>query len=231
VSRPYLDITLNEMRKRSVQGMWNDQTTLEIPAAEYPSGDSSVEGDASAASYFSALATLHAGTITLTNLDSGSVQGDYGFCDVMEGLGAKISRAGSTCIQGPEQLEPLAQINMQTMPDVALTLIAMSPLLSAPIEITGLQSLHHKECDRLECPATELRAMGVDLQTTQSTITVVPLSNKLPTNHCLTTYHDHRMAMAFATLGSAYGTLSVDDKQVVNKTYPEFWRDYARLAQ
>ncbi|HCG71369.1 MAG TPA: 3-phosphoshikimate 1-carboxyvinyltransferase [Gammaproteobacteria bacterium] len=231
VSRPYLDITLNEMRKRSVQGMWNDQTTLEIPAAEYPSGDSSVEGDASAASYFSALATLHAGTITLTNLDSGSVQGDYGFCDVMEGLGAKISRAGSTCIQGPEQLEPLAQINMQTMPDVALTLIAMSPLLSAPIEITGLQSLHHKECDRLECPATELRAMGVGLQTTQSTITVVPLGNKLPTNHCLTTYHDHRMAMAFATLGSAYGTLSVDDKQVVNKTYPEFWRDYARLAQ
>jgi 3-phosphoshikimate 1-carboxyvinyltransferase len=73
--------------------------------------------------------------------------------------------------------------------------------------------------------------MGVGLQTTQSTITVVPLGNKLPTNHCLTTYHDHRMAMAFATLGSAYGTLSVDDKQVVNKTYPEFWRDYARLAQ
>ena len=45
----------------------------------------------------------------------------------------------------------------------------------------------------------------------------------------LTTYHDHRMAMAFATLGSAYGNVTVDDKAVVNKTYPDFWQDYARL--
>lgn len=229
VSRPYLDITLNEMSKRSVVGQWATPETLIIPAANYPAGSYEVEGDASAASYFSALATLHQGTVTLTNLDGTSVQGDYGFCDIMESLGATVERKGMTRIRGPEQLSPLTRIDMQEMPDVALTLIAMAPLFPAPIEITGLQSLHHKECDRLECPATELKAMGVSLSTTQASIAIEPLLQRLPCAHRLTTYHDHRMAMAFATLGSAFGTLSVDDKSVVNKTYPNFWEDYVSL--
>ncbi|MEC7418997.1 MAG: hypothetical protein VX659_02970 [Pseudomonadota bacterium] len=45
----------------------------------------------------------------------------------------------------------------------------------------------------------------------------------------MTTYHDHRMAMAFSLLGSFSGSLSIDDKRVVDKTYPNFWQDYERL--
>ncbi|MDB2415881.1 3-phosphoshikimate 1-carboxyvinyltransferase [Pseudomonadales bacterium] len=230
VSRPYLEITRNEMDKRRVPCDWIDKKTLSIPSIEYQAGDYLVEGDASAASYFLALATLHGGTITLTNLDATSVQGDYGFCDVMEALGSTVERQGRTRISGPGTLSPLSVIDMQEMPDVALTLIAMAPLLPAPIEITGLQSLHHKECDRLECPAQELRAMGVDLATTYSSITIEPLNHRETKAHTLTTYHDHRMAMAFSTLGSAFGNLTVDDKNVVNKTYPSFWDDYAQLG-
>ena len=71
--------------------------------------------------------------------------------------------------------------------------------------------------------------MGVDLTTTYSSITIEPLNHRETKAHTLTTYHDHRMAMAFSTLGSAHGTLSVDDKSVVNKTYPNFWEDYISL--
>jgi 3-phosphoshikimate 1-carboxyvinyltransferase len=162
-------------------------------------------------------------------LDETTVQGDYLFCDVMESLGATVERRTQTRITGPKQLLPLRQIDMQEMPDVGLTLIAMSPLLAEPIEITGLQSLHHKECDRLECPATEMRAMGIELSTTHDSIVVSPLGKLEPEFHTLNTYHDHRMAMAFATLASAHGTLTIDDKAVVNKTYPAFWDDYERL--
>jgi 5-enolpyruvylshikimate-3-phosphate synthase len=38
------------------------------------------------------------------------------------------------------------------------------------------------------------------------------------------------MAMAFSLLGSFTGTLKIDDKNVVNKTYPNFWQDYANLV-
>jgi 3-phosphoshikimate 1-carboxyvinyltransferase len=175
------------------------------------------------------LATLHGGRVTLTNIDQTTHQGDYEFCTVMEALGANVERQGRTRIVGPSQLTPLAQIDMQTMPDAALTLIAMSPLLSGTNTITGLQSLHHKECDRLECPAKELRAMGIAVSTTVDTITVEAKDPAAFKPHTLTTYHDHRMAMAFSLLGSRCKTLQIDDKLVVNKTYPNYWQDYQKL--
>jgi len=38
------------------------------------------------------------------------------------------------------------------------------------------------------------------------------------------TYHDHRMAMAFAPLGLKI-PLEVNDADVVTKSYPSFWED------
>ena len=58
--------------------------------------------------------------------------------------------------------------------------------------------------------------MGIELNTTYDSIIVSPLGKYVPKIHTLNTYHDHRMAMAFATLASAYGTLTIDDKAVVN---------------
>ena len=38
------------------------------------------------------------------------------------------------------------------------------------------------------------------------------------------TYHDHRMAMAFAPLGLKI-PLKINDAAVVSKSYPSFWED------
>lgn len=229
VSRPYIDITINEMRKRGVNVRWLDGQRLEVASGRYQAASVAVEGDATAATYFAALATLHNSSVTLTNLGQNSCQGDYAFIGVMEQLGAVVKRGASTRISGPEALTELPNIDMQAMPDAALTLIAMAPLLAAPLQITGLSSLHHKECDRLECPAKELTAMGVDVSTTEDSIRVTPADAKALTPHTLSTYHDHRMAMAFSLLGSVSGSLRVDDKTVVNKTYPAYWEHYATL--
>jgi 3-phosphoshikimate 1-carboxyvinyltransferase len=229
VSKPYLDITLNEMNKCGVNAHWQDEKTIFVEQNQYQSGQRTIEGDATAATYFSALATLHCGSVTLTNIDQTTHQGDYEFCTVMEALGATVERSGHTRIVGPAKLSPLQEVNMQAMPDAALTLIAMSPLLPGSNTITGLQSLHHKECDRLECPATELRAMGVDVKTTLDSVTIEEIDPSKIAPHTLTTYHDHRMAMAFSMLGSCSHALRVDDKAVVNKTYPNYWQDYNKL--
>jgi 3-phosphoshikimate 1-carboxyvinyltransferase len=230
VSRPYIDITINEMRKRGVQVEWLNDQLLEITPGPYQAGSVTVEGDATAATYFAALATLHKSNVTLTNLGHNSCQGDYGFLRVMEQLGAEVTRGDETHISGPENIKPLPKIDMQSMPDAALTLIAMAPLLTKPIQITGLSSLHHKECDRLECPAKELALMGVELSTTEDSINISPANPATLKPHTLTTYHDHRMAMAFSLLGSMSGTLKVDDKNVVDKTYPRYWEHYATLV-
>ena len=113
------------------------------------------------------------------------------------------------------------------MPDAALTLIAMAPLIPGTTTITGLSTLHHKECDRLECSNVELTKLGVASTTTYDSITV-PHTPKLNESE-LETYHDHRMAMAFSTIGSITGSVTVDQKSVVEKTYPHYWEDYERL--
>lgn len=229
-SRPYVDITRNEMAKRSVSADWQGPNALYVRKDSYQPGNYRVEGDATAASYFLALATLHHGRVCLTNLDATTHQGDYGFCGVMEQLGAQVAREGATVIQGPAKLRRLEQIDMVAMPDAALTLIAMAPLLPAPLEITGLHTLPHKECNRLECPAVELGKMGIAVSTTSDSIRIAPCPAGKIQQHRLSTYHDHRMAMSFSLLGSVTGTLTVDDQRVVDKTYPDFWQDFQRLS-
>ena len=43
-------------------------------------------------------------------------------------------------------------------------------------------------------------------------------------NQSIDTYHDHRMAMAFAPLGLKI-PLHIKDAGVVSKSYPSFWED------
>ena len=120
VSRPYIDITLNEMRKRGVQAEWISDQILQVTGGDYQAGQVQVEGDATAATYFAALATLHHGDITLTNLGSNTCQGDYRFMQIMEQLGATVERnPGATRIVGPPTPAPLPDIDMTDMPDAA----------------------------------------------------------------------------------------------------------------
>ena len=230
VSRPYLDITAAELSKRGIAASWIDTNRLQIQCGEYQTGAATVEGDATAATYFAALATLHGSRIQLTNLGQSTQQGDYQFFAIMEQLGANVSRSETqTIIQGPEKLQSLAQIDMTTMPDAALTLIAMGPLLPDGIHITGLSSLHHKECDRLLCPANEFASLGVSTDTTDDTIRLHPAASPL-VSHQLNTYHDHRMAMAFSVFASRTEPLPIDDARVVDKTFPAYWDEYLRLS-
>ena len=232
VSKPYIDITVNEMRKRGLRIRWSGSRHLVVESGSYSDGEYSIEGDATAASYFSAIATIHNSSVNFPNLGSNSVQGDYFFFEVMEQLGAKVEREDqSTNVSGSLQLEGLGDLDMNNHPDVALTLIAMSPLIPGTTKISGLSSLHHKECDRLDCPAAEFKIMGVPFRKTDTSITIDEITTGSIKPHTLCTYHDHRMAMAFSVLASKTGSITIDDKNVVDKTYPNYWVDYQSLFQ
>jgi len=232
VSKPYIDITLNEMQKRGIHANWEANQTIRIDRqAGYQNKEIQVEGDATAATYAATLACLHQGKVAFTNLGNSSQQGDYQYLEILKSLGAKVvSTESSTTIEGPEQLKIPEPIDMKSMPDAALTLIALAPLLGGETTISGLSSLHHKECDRLECPAAEMSKMGIAVETTHETITIQPVALDRIKEVTLSTYHDHRMAMAFSLIGSVTGRLTIDAQNVVDKTYPSFWNDYQKLC-
>lgn len=226
VSSSYIDITINEMRRRGYNVERRNQGYL-IPPGEYSNGVFRIEGDASAASYFAAMATLHGSSVTFENLGSDSRQGDCDFFDVCSDLGARISQSlDSTTIAGNGSMKGLGAVDMVQMPDAALTMMALAPYLPTPTSITGLASLPFKECDRIACPSKELRKAGVVVHEESDRVLIEP-SDPMPAR--FETYQDHRMAMAFAVLASKVPNCCIVDPDCVNKTYPRFWNDFDAL--
>ena len=232
-SKPYLDLTLDEMRKFGVEVENQDYRRLIVRPQRYVAGEIDVEGDASAASYFAALATLHGGTIMLTNLGTHTRQGDYAFFGLCEQLGACVSRSGDkTMVEGPARLDPgfEREVDMTSMPDVAPTLMMIAPFLSRATIITGLATLRVKECDRIAAPTRELRKLGVEVEEGPDYMVIQPLRAPPPVGTVeIETYHDHRIAMSFGVLGSRLPGLRILDPGCVAKTYPNYWRDWQRV--
>lgn len=68
VSKPYIDMTIYEMKKFCVEVQNNDYRSFDIIPQTYKPQDLTVEGDASALSYFAAYFCLHGGELTITNI-------------------------------------------------------------------------------------------------------------------------------------------------------------------
>ena len=82
VSKPYIDITLKVMKSFGVNVKNNSFKSFEVKPQIYKSINYHVEGDASAASYWTSIAYLHGGKVKFTNLTRHSIQGDIRcFCN------------------------------------------------------------------------------------------------------------------------------------------------------
>jgi 3-phosphoshikimate 1-carboxyvinyltransferase len=84
------------------------------------------------------------------------------------------------------------------------------------------------ETDRLDALATELGKVGVKVEAGADALVIHGGSASGPAR--LDTHDDHRLAMAFAALGTRVAGLDIDDPGCVTKTYPAFWHDAARLG-
>ena len=94
--------------------------------------------------------------------------------------------------------------------------------------ISGLHTLRVKETDRIAALSNELTKIGCTVETTDDSITIDP-STRHDNPVTIETYSDHRMAMAFAVLGLARPGISISNPKCVAKSYPGFWKDFARL--
>jgi 3-phosphoshikimate 1-carboxyvinyltransferase len=230
VSQPYIELTLREMLRFGVAVQRDGYQHFRVPNLPYQPATVRVEGDASAASYHAALATIHGGAVTFTNLGKRTVQGDYQFLEICEWLGATVVRNDETTkVTGPPagRMKPLpAEVNLEKMPDTALTLIAIAPLIPGGAQITGLKTLRLKECDRISMPALELKKIGVETSQGLDYLHVKELpADRVQAPIPIDTHDDHRMAMSFAVLGTKLGNLQIRFPGCVEKSYPRFWQD------
>ncbi len=239
VSRPYIEMTLNLMQYFGVSHDW-EGNTIRVPYQHYAGRPFTVEADWSAASYYYAMVALaEAPDLQLNGLFADSVQGDAILAEMMEDFGVvttfneqglRLRRAA-----GNGRPSPFYQ-DFLRCPDLAQTLAVICAALGVEGTFTGLETLRIKETDRIAALDSELTKVGARFLPLTAAEAPGPgaffrvqgqaqLLDKL----VFMTYEDHRMAMAFAPL-AMLGPIRIAEPMVVEKSYPDFWKDLASLG-
>lgn len=238
ISRPYIDLTLWMMREFGANAEWTSMDTITVKPQPYRSRTYYIENDWSAASYWYEMVALSddpEAEIRLEGLMDGSKQGDSGVRYLFSLLGVKTifasKESGKPCTvtlrKGNSRISHL-EYDFTNMPDLAQTFVCTCCALGIPFHFTGLQTLKIKETDRIEALKTELLKLGFVLEDRNDSELIwspqtsdVRPSAPLP---AIDTYEDHRMALAFAPM-SLKMPISINNPQVVTKSYPHFWND------
>lgn len=227
MSRPYIDMTLALMARYGVKAEWRENV-IHVPAGEYTALDFTVEADWSAASYWWAMqAIVPQSRISLKGLEPQSLQGDSRIAELMLQMGVTGNWCGRYLdlrSNGGVGCCCSTFADLSGTPDIAQTLVVMLCLMGRPFRITGLRTLRIKETDRLEALRTELRKLGYVVKVEgDDAISWHFETTAAEASPHICTYHDHRMAMAFAPAAIRFPGLIIDDAQVVSKSYPLFW--------
>ncbi|HSI90260.1 MAG TPA: 3-phosphoshikimate 1-carboxyvinyltransferase, partial [Adhaeribacter sp.] len=247
-SRPYIEMTLALMKQFGVTSEFSENA-ISIAPKTYTGGPFRVEADWSAASYWYSMAALATDAeILLAGLKENSLQGDSKVASLMEDFGVKTTFVpeGARLTKTTENISRAA-IDFADIPDLAQTFALLAAAKKMELEMTGLESLRLKETDRISALQTELARFGASLtEVKPGTFLVkngtvsgqksqkaekadaVKKASILRLKTRIKTYHDHRMAMAFAPL-ALLQKIEIEDPEVVRKSYPDFWEELRKV--
>lgn len=228
ISKPYIHLTLQLMKQYGVESEWVG-STIKVAPQSYRPLPYTVESDWSAASYwYEMMALSQQAEIELKGLFKESLQGDAAGAKLFAQLGVATDyKAGGVVLRKNGNVCQKLIYDFVNEPDLAQTFVTTCAFMNIPFRFTGLQSLKIKETDRIEALKCELRKLGYVLTDTNGSILEWNGERCEPEAHpVITTYEDHRMAMAFApaSLVSKEG-IEIAHPEVVSKSYPHFWEN------
>ena len=234
LSRPYIEMTLNLMEKQGVPYQWVGDTISILPGT-YQNNITRVESDWSSISYiFELVALSDSGCIQLTQVDEHSVQGDQEGMRYFDLLGVDSTIEQDVLIlrkRSGFELPKLLELDCLKTPDLAQTLAATACGLGVRMKLTGLKSLPIKETDRLIAIKNELEKCGAQVQIINNeALDIIPGTELLNRNFNFETYGDHRMALSLAPLALKCKSVTLNNPEVVNKSYRTFWEDLRNMS-
>jgi len=236
ISRPYIEITLNLMKRFGVDVKHQDWQTFTIePGQRYRSpGRIQVEGDASSASYFLAAGAISGGPVRVQGVGQGSIQGDVRFIDALQQMGAVVSMGENWIECRANGVLHAIDADFNHIPDAAMTIAVAALYAQGTSVLRNIGSWRVKETDRLAAMATELRKVGAVVEEGPDFLRITPPSQLVAAD--IDTYDDHRMAMCFS-LASLDGVLQkgtrirINDPKCVAKTFPEYFEQFAAITR
>ena len=226
VSESYVMMTIGVMRafgaEVSVEVQEENLLSICVQPRKYTATQYFVEPDASSASYPLGAIAICGGEIFIPGLKQVSLQGDTGFVSLLEQMGctAQWLENGVKLSRDPQAILRGLSVDLKDMSDLVPTVAAIALFAQGASTISGVGFIRNKESDRLGDLASELRKCGAIVEVLDDGILITPHPLHGDT---LATHHDHRLAMAFGLMALQVPNVSVEDPEVVSKSWPMYW--------
>lgn len=191
-------------------------------------GSITVEGDWSNAAFWLAAGALSTDTVTVSNLNMQSRQGDRSVLAALSMFGALVTRRGTSASSVRQALHAHT-LDVSGIPDLVPPLAAVAAVAPGTTRLTNAGRLRLKESDRLQTVRDALSALGGKARIEEDDLVIegVPAL----TGGTVDAANDHRIAMMAAICGAfASGPTTVEDAACVTKSYPAFFDDFRSLG-
>lgn len=223
-SKPYIDLSLKMLAHFGYDVGHDNYTDFYIRPIEKKETSISyyTEADWSSASFLLVAGAI-AGEIHVSGLDIHSVQADRAILQVLERCDADITiMENRISVTNRKKLHAF-QFDATDCPDLFPPLVALAACCSGTSVIKGVSRLAFKESNRAESLVDVFTKMGIELFLRNDEMII--LGTDALRAATVSPHHDHRIAMAAAVAGlRANGKVIIRDAEVVNKSYPDFYK-------
>jgi len=228
VSAPYIDLTISVMKHFGANILETGKNQYSVNTGNLYSGrEYCVEGDASSASYFFLAAALLKKAIRVSGISRKSKQGDIRLLDILEELGCSVNEGENWVeVTGDDLVKGNFTFDLNDIPDMVPTLAVLAAFRKGRTLITNVAHLRIKESNRLAAMAAELKRIGIVAEELPDGLMI---EGGRPVAASIQTYNDHRIAMSFAIAGLAVPGIEISDKNCVDKSFPDFWKDLQKI--
>ncbi len=229
VSLPYVEMTAKLMQKFGAHVKISPDM-VEVLPGKYDFHTTTVEPDWSSASYFyELLALAEDGELEIEGLSRNSVQGDSKIAEIFTNFGIETNyTATGILLKKTNKLAVDLSLDFIGNPDIVPSVMATCTALNIKAVFKNIGHLKYKESNRIEALKSELSKIGAKLTVRNESVILNP-TGKVNNDLFFKTYDDHRMAMAMAPLSMKYPNVMIDEPDVVNKSFPEFWDEFKKL--
>ncbi len=234
VSVPYLKMTAELMHNCGANvGFKGD--VISITKSDYYFDSMEVEYDWSAVSFWYELVVIaQLPYLHIANVKQISIQGDKRVIELFSSFGV-ASTFDETGLHlrysKPKEINCPRILDFKETPDLVQPFLAMAAVIGFTIVISGTHNLQFKETNRAQAMKNELSKFGVLLDVSDDSILMMQgLKENFHTLVNIETYQDHRMAMALAPLALISGELDIENPEVVEKSYPDYWHQLQKLG-
>ena len=226
-SKPYIEMSLDIVKHFGVEIVNDNYQTFFIKGNQkYKPTEYVIEGDWSGAAFLLVAGAI-SGEVEVLNLAYNSKQADKRIIDVLRNTGADVTINDNSVIVKKNNLNPF-EFDATDSPDLFPPLVCLAAACNGISVIKGVSRLKYKESDRAKALKKEFEKIGVRIELSEDYMKVFGAKIK---GAEIDSSGDHRIAMAAGVINLVSDTgIIINNKEVVEKSYPAFFKDMNVLA-